>query len=628
MTTTVLAASKPIDVGDSTGVSRVVLAAAVSSVAGGVMWFAGLQRVRVENLHAGGLLPELGWMAVTGFVLVLLGLFATLADQRASGRWSALQIAVLLVVITAAAASFDAVLGYRVSYRHSGVIDKVVRDGHIDEPIDAYFSWPGFFTFIGSLLGISGVDNARQIARFAPVLFNGLYLLPLSVLYRGAATKRREVTAGLIVFLLGNWVYQDYFAPQAAAYFVYLSVLVVLYHCFRSERADGIPLLERIITVGRRRAQRLGLRRPQRPDVRSAAVRSPSDRTDTLTTAQRMLMFVLALASTLALAASHQLTPLIVAVVGIALLAVGRCTSPRLVGGMVLIAAAWDVFVGAPYLSGNLSDLLQQIGNLSLLANENVTSRVAGDPAHMTVVRLRMLLSVTIGVLATIGWWTRMRRRSNDRWLAAVTIAPLMLFPVVSYGGEILVRIYYFSLPGLAFFAGVVLVALLERRSNNAIVFRAGALVLIGALGFGLLSGRFGNQAYDSFTGDEFEAVVATYDDAPSRALFLSFAGNLPWKFERYDGHPYRILSRDQAFKDGDETADVAARRILRTALDDGAYLLVGRADVAYAEQSGVLAPGTSDAVVASVLERFNTTTVFSSPNATVYRIDSAKEGS
>ena len=68
--------------------------------------------------------------------------------------------------------------------------------------------------------------------------FNLAYLLPLFVIFRVLALSGRQVWIGLWIFVAGNWVGQDYLAPQAFAYFIYLTIIAVILGAFRRKMSS------------------------------------------------------------------------------------------------------------------------------------------------------------------------------------------------------------------------------------------------------------------------------------------------------------------------------------------------------------------------------------------------------
>jgi hypothetical protein len=116
-------------------------------------------------------------------------------------------------------------------WRHAGFVDYLLRTGHLDSRIDVYFSWPGFFTALAFLSSVSGTHDVYRIlaaANWAPVFFNLAYTTVLYALFSSLTRDDRVRWLALWFFVVSNWIAQDYLAPQAMAYLLYLVIVTLL----------------------------------------------------------------------------------------------------------------------------------------------------------------------------------------------------------------------------------------------------------------------------------------------------------------------------------------------------------------------------------------------------------------
>ena len=100
------------------------------------------------------------------------------------------------------------------------------------ENYDARFSWPGTFSLGAVLAGFTGV-NTVDFLRWAPLVFELLYLPPLLVIARCSGVGVRAGWLGVALFYATNWIDQDYFSPQALNYLLYLVVLATVLACWQ-----------------------------------------------------------------------------------------------------------------------------------------------------------------------------------------------------------------------------------------------------------------------------------------------------------------------------------------------------------------------------------------------------------
>lgn len=452
-----------------------------------LVWYASLGSIELRAMDDTGLvsvLPLGTWLA---FVLLTAGFCVALARGAGPALLLSYVVALALMAFGTASVVGETLRG-AVVWRHLGVADALVRLGRPDSSIDAYFNWPGFFMLLALVQAVAGADIVAVAGRWAPLLFNLLYLGPLVLIARTFTADRVVVWLTCWVFLAANWVNQDYLSPQALAFLSYLVVLAVLLRWFGpGDEASG-----------------------PRPGL--------------------LLVVVLVFAVTVA---SHQLTPF--AILGaVSLLVVARrCSSRGLPLIMGLLVAFWLVYPAAPYLNGHLDHLTSGIGSVSSAVGENVGERVQGSPGHLLVVRVRMLFTLGVWGLAAIGALGLWRRRALDLRLPLLAAAPFPLLIVQPYGGEMLLRVYLFALPFASLLAATALAGRRARALRTPVL--AGVLSVMVA---GFLLSRYGNERMDQFTSLEVAAVDRLYDIVPPGGLLVAATGNLPWKardYERYD---------------------------------------------------------------------------------------------
>ncbi len=156
------------------------------------------------------------------------------------------------------------------------------------------------------------------------------------------------------------------------------------------------------------------------------------------------------------------------------------------------------------------------------------------------MVRERLLLSAALWLLALLGGIRRFRSGHADHAAAALCLAPFLLFGLQAYGGEMILRIYFFMLPFVAFFATA---AFLPGRQAASAVLRLPAALRAGAAttAFGLtitvvlaacLVARYGNERLDYFSPAERAAFRFLYAQARPGSTFAVEISYLPWKYQ------------------------------------------------------------------------------------------------
>ena len=485
-------------------VSLLLVAGAASTVAVPVTSDLGLVAV----------LPYPYWI---GLVLVNVTFVAALRGNAGGPAGRAVMmwlLAVLVLELFGTAAFVTDVPRGEVAFRHLGIADALSSTQVIDPDIDAYFNWPGYFALLATIIKATGLAPA-SVALWAPVVNVGLWLAALGVLTRFLTADPRRLWLVLWLFCLGNWQDQDYLSPQAFAFFLYLVVIALLLG----------PL-----------AARPGTFRGFRPA--NIAVwwrgRSPSEHRPQ----HRVSALVATLLLVTVICASHQLTPFMMLIAVMALCLSGRVWTGRLPLITAVILALWLVYPASAYLIGHPP--LEDAGLQGAVA-ANVVDRVTGTPGHSLVVKVRMVLTLVLWALAAAGALRDWRRKRLDIRVVLLAVTPILLFPMQSYGGEMLIRVSLFALPFVALQASSIL---LPKEGSRRLPLRTMAALVPTFLVLSLLieTSRFGNTKFDIFTGSEMAAVAEVERMAPHGAAIISAAHPTPWRSDAYLEHRYRTM--------------------------------------------------------------------------------------
>ena len=195
-----------------------------------MLWILSLLGADPRTMGELGLLSLFSAGTVVALVLLSVGMLLCL-------HWNvrewllALHLVTYLALIHGTPAVLYGTVRYSWSYKHVGIVDYILRTGTIDPSIPVggiYHNWPGFFAGSALLTSIAGSPDALGLALWSPLAFNLINLVVLRYLFRGLTRNTRLVWLGLWIFFLINWVGQDYFAPQAMAYALYLTCIGLL----------------------------------------------------------------------------------------------------------------------------------------------------------------------------------------------------------------------------------------------------------------------------------------------------------------------------------------------------------------------------------------------------------------
>jgi hypothetical protein len=539
------------------------------SAAGIAIWAWALSDVPLDRMNDLGLVSVLPPSALVGAGLVVMGFVAALVPERPHPAVMTFQAVVVVLVLYGTTSILEPTTRFAATYRHAGIIDYISIHGSVDPNIDAYFNWPGFFAGGALLVRLAGVHNALALTGWASPIFELLYLPPILVILRSATRDERLVWGSVGMFYLMNWVDQDYFSPQACAFLLYLAVLAILLRWFATpDRPDAIDAAGAMV---RRALHRGAFPRP-------AELGRPRD------VLQVGLMAVVILAS-FAIVASHQLTPFALLVTVAALVIARRCSAPLLPVLLALLTAAWGVYAAQEFLSGNLHLLSRQVGNVDSSLQSNVSARAQGSFDHRLIVDLRLAASLGLWLLAAAGALIRRRQGYRDWAMLAPAGAPFILIGLQSYGGEVLLRVFLFGLPFMAFFAASALLG----SGRRSILRLIGAPALVPLLVVLFFACRYGNERTDYFTPREATAAQRFYELVPRGSMALAATQNLPWRYVYYDGYDYRGIADQDIWTRALRRRDASAYLLREVeaelrAAPSTPYLVFSRAAVTYAD--------------------------------------------
>jgi hypothetical protein len=482
----------------------------VLALVGLLFWFIAV--VQADFLHMGalGLVSVLGWAYFFGLALVCVAFGIELLRSPMQSRNMLVITVILLIFMYATASAIEPVAALTDSWTHTGFIQYIIQHGHPLNNYDARFSWPGGFSLGAVLVAFVGKTDAVSFLRYFPPLIELAYLAPLLVIARESGVSRRATWLGIAIYYSTNWIYQDYFSPQALNYLFLLVIIAVVLVCFKPRQRFGH-------VRGYVRARIV-----QSRAVVSRARLAGEDSEAVL--GARTTLALLAFAGLVALASamSHQLTPYALILALCACLITRRLGRPELIVLVGLLAVGWLSLGASNFWLGHLSSIFGSVGTLSSTLGSNVTSRVTGNTSHLLVVDLRILLTAGLLFLAGVGF---LRRATDSRLLEALAVAPFLLVAAQNYGGEGLLRVILYGLPFTSLLAASAILPLREgaiRPLVPSFKFRRSSRLLLSLTVIALVLGfsfantvvRGGNDSYESFSIGELDAVNYAYDHA------------------------------------------------------------------------------------------------------------------
>ncbi|MBB5773836.1 hypothetical protein [Nonomuraea jabiensis] len=551
-----------------------------------------LRGVDPDDIDGLGLISALPATAFIAILIMIVSFFVTVAQSTDRKFLLLFQIAAITFALHGAGALVATAPRFPTAYIHAGFVEFISRTGESAISIDARMGWPGFFALFAFVTKAAGITDLTPILQWTPLVSNLLYLLPFVLILRQVVATTRARWFAALLFVLVQWIGQDYFSPQGFTFALYLAFIAILLRWFGrvEQRTKPIPPKGLRKLLGKLDAM------------------TPGELANTGTyRADKLLMLMMLLALFVASVASHQITPFMMLGVVTAFLIFKRTSLtwglPFFLGLLVLAwisymtVGFWSSQIGAIF--GGFGRILQNIGN-------STGDRIEGsDPAHALVLQARLGILVVILSLAATGLFRRFRRGVFDRSALILLCVPVLALGLQSYGGEIGLRIYMFALPGAcllaayAFFPNLpadsadVREETVPLRKRNvrfnpqltkklSVVLAACFAVLFA---FAFLLARYGNEKFERVTTGEVAALHYVYQhDKPSaKVLYLvpktgpEVTPTLPWGEKDVELVNFGVQAR--VHKDPTQIADAVA------ALKEqprNSYLIVSRGQVSY----------------------------------------------
>ncbi|MEQ4717736.1 hypothetical protein [Nonomuraea sp. B19D2] len=551
-----------------------------------------LRGVDPNNIDGLGLISALPTTAFIA-ILIMIGSFFITVVQSSDRKFLLLfQIAAITFALHGAGALVATEPRFPTAYIHAGFVEFISRTGEAAISIDARMGWPGFFALFAFVTRAAGISDLTTILQWTPLVSNLLYLLPFVLILRQVVATTRARWFAALLFVLVQWIGQDYFSPQGFTFALYLAFVAILLRWFGRVEPRTKPVPPK------------GLRKL----LGKLDSMTPGELANTGTfRADKLLMLLMLLALFVASVASHQITPFMMLGVVTAFLIFKRTSlSWALPFFLGLAVLAWISYMTVGFWSGQIDAIFGGLGRILQNIRSNTGDRIEGsDPAHALVLKARLGILVVILSLAASGLIRRLRRGVFDRSALILLCVPVLALGLQSYGGEIGLRIYMFALPGACLLAAYAFfpnlpadsadvreetVPLRNRKVRvNPQLTRKISVALAACFAvlfaFAFLLTRYGNEKFERVTTGEVAALHYIYEhDKPSaKVLYLvpkkgpEVTPTLPWG-ER-DVELVNFGGQALVHKDPAQIADTVQ------ALKEqprNSYLIVSRGQVSY----------------------------------------------
>jgi len=481
------------------------VAALTPLVAGVVAWALSLRSIDTSGLGRYGLPPALPVLWYVALGVLICGAVTVIWAARAGTALIALYVLAVVIVLDATVPAITAVPHYAWVYKHIGVARFIAAHGSVDVSGDIYNRWPGFFAAAAAYARLAGVDPLSYAA-WAEPFFAVVETMLVAAVARALAREVRVAAYAALIFALGNWIGQSYFAPQSAAYALALTLLLVFVRAFTAGTVRSFLT----------RATQMLVRRPQ-----------PQNEFGTALPWSRATSIAVVLGLDTAIVVTHQLTPYVLLLQLGALVLIGVARPPWLVAAMGVLTVA--------YLAPNFEYVARNFGLFTSLDPARNIQHPDSTPAHLDWFHANAggLLSVFLIVLMLVSAVRLARMGNGNKALSLVVlaIAPFAILFAQNYGGEASLRVFLFSSPWRD-----VLIALGVQTIARPRVRFVAALATCLVLAYLFIPAFYGAENLNIIPADEVAASQDFYSYAPAGSVLMLSAPDFPtWLGSRYN---------------------------------------------------------------------------------------------
>jgi O-antigen biosynthesis protein len=575
-----------------------------------VAWAASVASADLGRMAGTGLLGALPPSYFLAFALLLVGIVVAVSRPVLEPRLLGIYMVALIVVLHGTTPLLYDEPRYPWVFPHLGVINSIAEAGAVDRDVDIYNNWPGFLALGAWLTRLTGLAPAAY-AEWAQVFFNLANVAALRFALRGMTGNERLLWTAAWFFVLGNWVAQDYLAPQA---FAFVLALVILGLALRAELRSLVPRTRPGLWFSERIGRLRALMPHSRPvhEPRPTSALSPWG------------ALVVGGVCYLAVVVSHQLTPVVLIAAMTALALIGRRVPLWVPAAMALVEVAW-LTLAWPYLGEHYALFDPDPGSSAAPAGYELGDGLSGLVLVAYAGRVELLL---LGALAVFGLARRLGARRWDLAAAILLVAPLLIVGMQSYGGEGRYRFYLFALPWLCFFAAAACWPTTDRRLPSAPRPWRVALAT-GVLGVCILFAYYGLELANRVRPHDVDAVAWFERHAPPNSLLVGLAENFPRRLSArypdvYDPvHPGAPALLDRAAFRGRRLRREDVPRIAAYVRRFGArhtYLILTSNQERLARLYGLLPPGSVEGLNRALRASTRFRPVYTRGDAAIFR--------
>lgn len=398
-------------------------------------WLITINTTYITNIASNDFLGILSKLPIYFYISIVLTILSMKqAYQHDDLLIVALGLFALVIILYLTYPMVQSNASYSVTYYPSGMVKQILEKEHMSTKFNykgyIYLYYPSFQIFATMLVSMSNLD-LDFIIKYFHVLFVFIMAISMILAYQILSKNWKLSLIGCTFFVVFLWSEQVYFGPQLFAFTLISLLFTILIKYIRNRSSSLIVMMILTFLV-----------------INSSHV---------LTSLMAVLFFFLLYLMMLSTNVK-----------------VMQIRFKYLFMSFLVIFSAWLVYVASHFFKYSVKELLRVSSSETYIKSVTLQRSLFGESLNESIIfNVRVLFIILNLILAAIAIFYYIKDKNRDSNYSIAIVWLLGTLPLVStvYGGEIIQRMYLFSLIGTAFLIAYLFLAINRKGNRTGIMF-------------------------------------------------------------------------------------------------------------------------------------------------------------
>ncbi|GAB5491931.1 MAG: hypothetical protein Phog2KO_21460 [Phototrophicaceae bacterium] len=257
----------------------------------------------------------------------------------------------------------------------------------------------------------------------------------------------------------------------------------------------------------------------------------------------------------------------------------------------------WISYVASGFAKDVVESTIESLGQIFDTLDQGLVNLNTVSEDQRIISLIGRIMTLSLWGVALLGILRRIYNRQWDVSIIVIAFAPFAMVAVNSYGGEMIFRAYYFTVPFMTYLVARLFFPMDQLKSR---VWQSIAIAILSALILiGFLFAHFGKDRQYYFSPAEVQASQYLFSVAPENSLIIEMSRNYPGQFVNYEWYatvPIDRESRDVIQEIVDNPEEELGRWLSNSAYNE-TYLIVTKSQIAAIEMLGTFPVGGVESI-------------------------------